>query len=538
MKKLLPALSILIFLFNLKTNAQTGQTVQARTSATVSGAVGAVLSTNLANISTPVPAVVPTIVPSTTTGEIVACLGVASASPYIQQFTVNATNLTGDITATVSPAQFEISLNANTGFGNGLTIPEKGGVVNNVIVYIRSAATTTAGNMTGGIKLTSPGALPVNVGAKGVVNVPPVMDGNVPSVVYINGQQTTAINFSANGNTVDWVNDAPGIGLPASGTGNIPSFTAVNTGTAPIIAHIIATPTSPGTGCTGTQVPFTITVTPTTLPGIVVIGPLSPLNTIYGTPSTSTVFSVLGTGLTSGILVTPPPGFEVSANDVIFAGSVTVSAAGAQVYIRLAATTHAGNNYSGKIVLKSPGAPDAGIDMPQSTVAPAPLTVTADNKIKTEGTANPALTATYMGFVNGDTPLSLTSLPVLNTTADVLSPIGQYPITLSAYLSNDYTITPVDGILTVIGAIVIPNTFTPNGDGINDTWNIKYLASYSTCTVQIFNRYGENVYSSIGYGTPWDGTFKGAKLPTGTYYYVINLKNDSKLLSGFVAVIK
>jgi len=486
----------------------------------------------------PDPAAVPTIVQPITTGTIVACLGVPSASPYIQQFTVNATNLTGSITATAAPvSQFEISLNANTGFGSSLTIPETGGVVNNVVVYIRSAASTTAGNLTGGVKLSSPGALSVNAEAKGVVNIPPSMDGNVPSPTYINGQQTAAINFSSNGNTVDWVNDTPGIGLPASGTGNIPAFTAVNAGTTAIVAHIIATPTSPGTGCTGTPASFTITVSPTSPPTIAVTGPLSPLNTIYGTPSTSTVFSVLGTGLTSGILVTPPAGFEVSTNDVAFASFVTLSSAGTQVYIRLAATTHVGP-HSGEIRLTSAGAADAQLDMPQSTVTPAPLTITADNKSKTAGTANPVLTATYTGFVNGDTPADLTSQPVLSTIADISSPIGQYPITLSGYASTDYTITPVSGILTVIGAIVIPNTFTPNGDGINDTWNIKYLDAYTTCTVQIFTRYGENVYSSIGYGTPWDGTFKGSKLPTGTYYYVINLKNDSKLLAGYIAIVR
>ncbi|BAU53895.1 hypothetical protein MgSA37_02066 [Mucilaginibacter gotjawali] len=481
----------------------------------------------------------PSIAQATATGNNIACLGAASVSPNIQQFTVNATNLTGGITAAVSSAGFEISLNASSGYTNSLTIPQTGGTVNSVIVYIRLAVTTTAGNFTGGVMLTSPGAAPVNVGSiSGVVNVPPVMDGNVPSPTYINGQQTAAINFSANGNTVNWINDTPGIGLPASGTGDIPSFTAVNNGTTAVIAHIIATPTNPITGCTGTPVPFTITVNPTVPPNIVVIGPLSPLNTIYGTASTSAVFNVLGSGLSSGILVIPPPGFEVSTNDVTFAGSAIISSAGTQVYIRLAATTHAGNNYAGPIVLKSPGASDASIDMPASSVTPAPLTITADNKRKTFGTANPVLTATYTGFVNGDTPADFTSPLVLSTIADISSPIGQYPITLSGYASNDYSITPVQGVLTVIGAIVIPNTFTPNGDGINDTWNIKYLDTYSTCTVQIFNRYGESVYSSIGYGTPWDGTFKGAKLPTGTYYYVINLKNDTKLLSGFIALIK
>ncbi|HEY8784497.1 MAG TPA: gliding motility-associated C-terminal domain-containing protein [Mucilaginibacter sp.] len=97
------------------------------------------------------------------------------------------------------------------------------------------------------------------------------------------------------------------------------------------------------------------------------------------------------------------------------------------------------------------------------------------------------------------------------------------------------------GILTINPApqnITIPSAFTPNGDGINDTWGIKYLDSYLNCTVQVYNRYGENVYSSIGYGIPWDGTYKGSALPTGTYYYIINLMIGGEVLSGFVAIVR
>lgn len=101
---------------------------------------------------------------------------------------------------------------------------------------------------------------------------------------------------------------------------------------------------------------------------------------------------------------------------------------------------------------------------------------------------------------------------------------------------------PVSFTITVnpgpLGTLIIPNTFTPNGDGVNDTWDIKYLNSYPLCTVQIFTRWGQSVYSSIGYGAPWDGTYRGAALPSGTYYYVINLKNNTQLLSGFVAIIR
>jgi hypothetical protein len=57
-----------------------------------------------------------------------------------------------------------------------------------------------------------------------------------------NGTLTSAVNFSGTGCTYNWVNNTPGIGLAASGTGNIPSFTAINNGSTAIIATINVTP--------------------------------------------------------------------------------------------------------------------------------------------------------------------------------------------------------------------------------------------------------------------------------------------------------
>ena len=84
----------------------------------------------------------------------------------------------------------------------------------------------------------------------------------------------------------------------------------------------------------------------------------------------------------------------------------------------------------------------------------------------------------------------------------------------------------------------IPNTFTPNGDGVNDTWKIPALASYPQCALMIFNRWGQPVYQSIGYPVPWDGRLKGKNLAEGTYYYVINLTSNAPPVSGFVTIIR
>jgi gliding motility-associated-like protein len=92
--------------------------------------------------------------------------------------------------------------------------------------------------------------------------------------------------------------------------------------------------------------------------------------------------------------------------------------------------------------------------------------------------------------------------------------------------------------VTVFEGISIPNTFTPNGDGINDKWDIQNLKDYQNCVVRIFDRYGGEVYSSKGNYNAWDGTMNGRPLPVGTYYYLINLNNGTRPLSGFVALIR
>ena len=80
---------------------------------------------------------------------------------------------------------------------------------------------------------------------------------------------------------------------------------------------------------------------------------------------------------------------------------------------------------------------------------------------------------------------------------------------------------------------LIPNAISPNGDGKNDVWHLDFIKSfYPNALVEIFNRWGEKVFSSVGYNTSWDGSFNGSPLPVASYYYVITL-NDSKYPNPF-----
>lgn len=124
---------------------------------------------------------------------------------------------------------------------------------------------------------------------------------------------------------------------------------------------------------------------------------------------------------------------------------------------------------------------------------------------------------------------------IANPTA---SPPEDITYTLTVTSPNNCFVVFDDVFVKVYPKIAPPNTFTPNNDGVNDTWEIPGLSSYAGGVISIFNRNGELLHKSVGYTRSWDGTYKGKVVPFGTYYYTIDLKNGKSVLSGWVAVIK
>lgn len=127
------------------------------------------------------------------------------------------------------------------------------------------------------------------------------------------------------------------------------------------------------------------------------------------------------------------------------------------------------------------------------------------------------------------------------SAADILTP------TASPEKDTEYHLSvTIDGqcevttkiFVKVLGEINPPNSFSPNGDGINDVWNIKSIDSYPEAIVQVFNRNGQKVFSSIGYAVPFDGTYQNEHLPVGVYYYTISPKNGRKAITGPLTIIK
>lgn len=121
--------------------------------------------------------------------------------------------------------------------------------------------------------------------------------------------------------------------------------------------------------------------------------------------------------------------------------------------------------------------------------------------------------------------------PIINTSENI-----QYTLHVE---SNKGCGSSTDDVLVkVYENIKVPNAFSPNGDGINDVWNIEPLELFDDSETQVYNRYGQLVYQSHGYGKPWDGTRNGKHLPAGIYYYAINLKDGKPSLTGSVLIIR
>jgi gliding motility-associated-like protein len=258
-----------------------------------------------------------------------------SNSPIVATITVTptfsngGTNCTGPsktFTLTINPAG-QVNTTANIAVCHGTTIPS-------VLFSTQNTGGTTTFNWTNtatsiGLAASGTGDIPsftaTNTGNSPVsatITVTPIFSNSnncsgtpmtftitvnpaakvttVSHKTICNGNSLAAINFATTNtggtSSYTWTNDTPGIGLAAAGTGNIGAFTAVNTGTSPIIATIVVTPsyTNNSVTCTGAPTTFTITVNPTAQ-----VNPIANQILCNGTNTTAVVFSTNTTGGTT-----------------------------------------------------------------------------------------------------------------------------------------------------------------------------------------------------------------------------------------------
>ncbi|HXC06108.1 MAG TPA: gliding motility-associated C-terminal domain-containing protein, partial [Bacteroidia bacterium] len=138
---------------------------------------------------------------------------------------------------------------------------------------------------------------------------------------------------------------------------------------------------------------------------------------------------------------------------------------------------------------------------------------------------------------------------------------GPYTFSWSNGFSGDSIVNVASGLYSVLVSnnsgkdttVLIPvrqwgcdpepaMSFTPNGDGIHDTWNISNTAYYPELLVTVYNRWGQMVWEHKGWYTPWDGSsYLGLPVEGGAYFWVIYEKASDKsqgTLTGSVTIIR
>ncbi|MGB2702034.1 MAG: gliding motility-associated C-terminal domain-containing protein, partial [Chitinophagaceae bacterium] len=168
---------------------------------------------------------------------------------------------------------------------------------------------------------------------------------------------------------------------------------------------------------------------------------------------------------------------------------------------------------------------------PRANAGPDRITVAGLPVQLTGSAGGQDITYTWSPPLYLDNPFSL--LPIASPPAEI-----------------DYTLSVIStvgcGIATDVMKVYIykdlfvPTGFTPNNDGLNDTWNIPALAAFPNFEILVYNRNGEIVFQNSKTSKPWDGRYKGLPQPAGVYIYVIHLNETTRtgLLKGFVQIIR
>ncbi|MCC3152143.1 gliding motility-associated C-terminal domain-containing protein [Hymenobacter sp. BT770] len=301
-----------------------------------------------------------------------------------------------------------------------------------------------------------------------------------------------------------------------------PTFTSSTLATGDVV-RVELTPTV-GLCSTGpAAASVTVTRTPTPLPTLAIAvqpgGPVCP-----GEPLTFSITSITeaGTG--------PTYQWQVNGNDVAGATNPVFTSTtlrdGQTVTLRLRTT-----NVCGQPVTAVSNGVAARILPPVDVDAGPDKEILAGTSVVLDGSAD------------GNYPVTWTPTVGLSFPGnDRLHPIASPTVTTT------YTITGGTGgcadsdqvTVTVRPPIRIPNAFTPNGDGRDDTWQIEFIEQFPDNTVSVFNRWGNRIFSANNYSraNEWRGDINGQPAPVGTYYYVVVTKGPlGRSYSGSITIL-
>jgi len=174
-----------------------------------------------------------------------------------------------------------------------------------------------------------------------------------------------------------------------------------------------------------------------------------------------------------------------------------------------------------------------------SLVSPAGLQSTGSSSANCAGAGTTTASATVT-VTSGTAPYTYSWNDALSQTTETAGGLT---------MGESYTVSLIDAdgctgseTITVVTAtcpLIIPNTFSPNGDGFNDTWFIESLVLYTNAKVKVYNRWGDVVFQSTGYDTPWDGQFSGTNMAAAVYYYVIEVDElDPSSYAGQLTIVR
>lgn len=333
------------------------------------------------------------------------------------------------------------------------------------------------------------------------------------NLVLCNYTSTNAINFTGavSGTGFSWTNDNTSIGLAASGTGNIPSFTATNTSNTPVTATIIVAPSA--NGCPGPSQSFTITVNPT--PDVV---QPDDQRICDSTTTNAIIFS----GNVSGT------SFNWT-NDAI---SIGLASSGTGNIASFTGINSGASPITATITVTPVAIGCAGLPKTTTvTVSPNPtIELGADLHLSTGTLTNLNSTIQNGPIINWAwTPVTglscndcaLPQLQVANNitynvvVTNVHGCIGRDNISISTFCTD--------------AQVFIPNTFTPDGNGLNDVFTLMGKG-YSIKDLRIFDRWGTLVYQKTNFKPNqlgWDGTLNGKPASAGVYVFVAEVVCDN-----------
>ena len=117
---------------------------------------------------------------------------------------------------------------------------------------------------------------------------------------------------------------------------------------------------------------------------------------------------------------------------------------------------------------------------------------------------------------------------------------GFYSVTVS-----DVNGCSSENAMTVFYSFEIPSCFTPNNDGKNDTWEIKGIGAYEEVKIEIYNRWGDNIFKYSGTGAgysetekQWNGIHNDKEMPLGVFLYIVNIKGISEPFTGTITLVR